>query len=137
MKTEKVRVLNTEQKNKKNNMKKNIRISKYRKLLPDLKYSSFTVEIFINFVMRQGKKALARKIVYCVLEELKVKWKLQENKELIDKLKTIIHDASPKIRITSIKKGGGVYQIPYALKSYKAFKITLKNIIKFAKKRSE
>lgn len=43
----------------------------------------------------------------------------------------------PMYRITTVKRGGGVYQVPYSLKKFTGFKKVIKNLIKYARQRKE
>ena len=38
-----------------------------RKVLPDPKYKDLVVAKFMNHIMKDGKKSVAEKIVYCLL----------------------------------------------------------------------
>lgn len=44
---------------------------KLKKKFPDIIYNSITVTLFVNFVMMDGKKQKAQKIVYTTMENLK------------------------------------------------------------------
>ena len=51
------------------------------KVKPDYKYGSFELEKFVNYIMEEGKKTTARRIVYSALdiEELKRLMPIQNN----------------------------------------------------------
>ena len=55
---------------------------------PDAKYGSLTIAKFINFVMYDGKKVTAEKIIYKALDQIKSKtkkhWQMEEMCNLID-----------------------------------------------------
>ena len=116
-----------------------IKNKKFRQLMPDIKYNSITVTLFINFIMQDGKKQTSKKIVYKVMENLRKHWKIEknDNEQLINRLKIIVRSCDPVYRITSVKRGGGVYQVPFLLKKFTGFKKSIKNLIKNAKKRKE
>jgi small subunit ribosomal protein S7 len=79
-----------------------------RKIKKDVIYSSELVEKFINRVMLDGKKSIARKIFYNAIknsaEELK-----SDPFEVFTK---IIENVSPAVEVRSRRVGGANYQVP-------------------------
>ena len=53
------------------------KIKARRAINPDLKYDSTIVEKFINQIMKEGKKSVARKIMYDTMDEIKAKTKAE------------------------------------------------------------
>ncbi|HDO23654.1 MAG TPA: hypothetical protein ENG99_00335, partial [bacterium] len=53
-----------------------------REIKPDFVYDSIKVEKFINYVMKEGKKSLARKIVYSTFDKINEKAKVKEENRL-------------------------------------------------------
>lgn len=84
------------------------RIKKKIEIKPDFMYNSLTAERFINHIMKSGKKSIARKIMYDVLEEIKNKTKL----EPIEVFEKAIQNASPLLEVRSRRVGGANYQVP-------------------------
>lgn len=76
---------------------------------PDLKFNSTRVEKFINSVMWDGKKSVARKVVYDALDIIKEKAKVENPVELFE---TAIRNVSPMMEIRSRRVGGANYQVP-------------------------
>ena len=56
---------------------------------PDAKYESLVLSKFINFVMYDGKKAAAEKIIYNTLDKIKEKTKEDPIKVLITQSVTL------------------------------------------------
>lgn len=75
---------------------------------PDYKYSSFTVEKFINYIMQSGKKSTARKIVYSSLDEVAKITK----KDPLQVFEEAIKNATPLLEVRSRRVGGANYQVP-------------------------
>ena len=103
------------------------RINKLRNINGDLKFNSINISKFINFVMKDGKKDKARKIVYKTIEELGENG-LEFFEELINKYKF-------QFSIKRKKLGGATYIIPTKLSLQKSISKLLKTIIKNARKR--
>lgn len=74
------------------------------RLLPD---ANPLVEKFINYLMLDGKKSIARKIFNDTLTLLK-----KDNAKPLDVFKNAVEQASPSIEVRSKRVGGGVYQVP-------------------------
>ncbi len=78
------------------------------KLIPDPLYNSAKIEKFTNYLMWKGKKALARKVVYQTLEEIKNKIKADP----LAVFEKAIENASPWVAVRSRRVGGATYQVP-------------------------
>lgn len=74
-----------------------------------MKYNSTRVEKFINSVMWDGKKSVARKVVYDALDIIKEKAKVENPVEVFD---TAIRNVGPQMEIRSRRVGGANYQVP-------------------------
>lgn len=76
---------------------------------PDTKYDSELLARFINVVMWDGKKSIARKVVYDALDEIK---KTDESLDPMAVFETAITNVSPTIEVRSRRVGGANYQVP-------------------------
>ena len=85
--------------------------SKKRKLLPDAKYDSVRITKFINYVMKDGKKEIASKVVYKALEELGKETKLKP----LEAFEKALNNIKPKMEVRSRRVGGANYQVPVAV----------------------
>ncbi len=74
----------------------------------DATYHDPTVAKLVNKVMWDGKKAVARTIVYGALERLSQ----ERNVEVPQLLREIIEKASPILEVRSRRVGGATYQVP-------------------------
>lgn len=89
------------------------------------------IEKFINYIMRDGKKNLARKIFYKALGEIK------ENGHMNPKSvwRKAIENASPEQMVKSKRIGGAVYQIPLDVSERKKFFYASKWILNAAREK--
>jgi small subunit ribosomal protein S7 len=79
-----------------------------RVVKPDAKYDSPTVAKLINYVMTDGKKNTAKKVVYGAFAKIAEKTE-QDPLEMFDRaLKNIM----PTVEVKSKRVGGANYQIP-------------------------
>ena len=65
-------------------------------------------EKFINFIMKHGKKSVAKRIYEDTLKDIKANGHM--NPTVV--VRTAIENASPTIMIKSKRIGGAVYQVP-------------------------
>ncbi len=100
-----------------------------RKIAPDPVYNSPIVAKFINYVMRRGKKTVARKIVYGAFEIIKEKTK----KEPLEVFDLAIKNASPLLEVKSRRVGGATYQVPVEVKGDRRLALAMRWIIQGAK----
>ena len=84
---------------------------KKRPIPPDPIYKSRIVTRLINKIMRDGKKTLAQKIVYNMLDSLS-----EDKREAVAILEQSIKNIMPKQEVRSRRVGGATYQVPIPLK---------------------
>lgn len=70
------------------------------------------VDKFINYIMREGKKSLAIKLLNDTFEEIKAKWQKKPEEVFSKALENVI----PKIEVRPKRVWGSVYQVPQEVK---------------------
>ncbi|MFT6765616.1 MAG: small subunit ribosomal protein S7 [Alteromonas naphthalenivorans] len=111
-------------------------VSYKRDIGVDLKYNSELVQKFINVIMDQGKKSIARSIMYDAIDVL-VK---QSNGDKEQGLKTFyraFENVVPAVEVRPRRVGGSVYQIPAEVRPERARALAIRWVIKAAKSRSD
>lgn len=88
-------------------MRKNKGIKK-RVPAPDYQYNNPTVSKFINYIMRDGKRSTARKVVYDAFDIVAEKTK-KEPMEIFDEA---LKNVAPQVEVKSKRVGGANYQVP-------------------------
>jgi len=76
---------------------------------PEVVYDSVRLSQFINYVMKDGKKTTARKVVYNALEDIKTKTK---NDNPIEIFEEALRNVGPSMEVRSRRVGGANYQVP-------------------------
>ena len=79
-----------------------------RKIEPDQKFNSIPIAKFINYIMRGGKKSVARSIVYDALEIVSEKTKQDGLSVFNQAMKNI----QPAVEVKGKRIGGANYQVP-------------------------
>ncbi|MBI2020293.1 30S ribosomal protein S7 [Candidatus Daviesbacteria bacterium] len=103
-----------------------------KKVLPlDPIYNSRLVTRVINKVMRDGKRSIAQKLVYMVLEQIK-----QTKQDPIAVLEKAILNVSPKMEVRPRRVGGASYQVPSEVRGDRKEALAIRWILEGAKKRA-
>ncbi|MDP3052132.1 MAG: 30S ribosomal protein S7 [bacterium] len=105
------------------------KIKKKFKLNPDPLFNSIDIEKFTNYLMWEGKKSTARKVVYQTLEEIKKKTK----GDPIAIFQKAIENTSPMIAVRSRRVGGATYQVPKEIPANKRLAMAMRWIIMAAR----
>ncbi len=79
-----------------------------RDIAPDNKYGSVLVSKLVNYVMKDGKKSVAEKVVYACMD--KVAEDTKENP--IDVFDEALKNITPTVEVKSKRVGGANYQVP-------------------------
>ena len=95
-------------------------------IAPDFKYNSIKVEKFINYVMQDGKKNTARKIVYGAFEIIKEKTKTDNPLEVFDKA---LKNVGPMTEVRSRRIGGANYTVPRDVRSERRLTLAMRWIL--------
>ncbi len=120
---------NTEPRNQ-NNMSRKRKAPK-RIFYPDSKYQSLTLAKFINFVMYDGKKTAAEKVIYSALDQIKEKTK----EDPIKVFNEAINNIRPTLEVRSRRVGGATYQVPVEVKTKRSQTLALRWLLSATRKR--
>ena len=122
--------LNTESKNQNKFMSRKKKAPR-RISYPDPKYRSLTLSKFVNFVMYDGNKSTAEKIIYSALEKIKQKTK----EDPIKIFNGAVNNISPNLEVRSRRVGGATYQVPVEVKSTRSQTLALRWLLEATRKR--
>ena len=99
-------------------------------VLPDSKYQSELLSHFINVVMWDGKKTIAREIVYKALDEIKTR---DDAADPLAVFETAITNVAPTVEVRSRRVGGANYQVPREVSPERRRSLALRWIISAAR----
>ncbi|NCU43198.1 30S ribosomal protein S7 [Candidatus Falkowbacteria bacterium] len=102
-----------------------------RDIQGDVKYNDVTIAKFINYVMEDGKKSRAEKIVYDSFELIKEKTK-QDPRHVFNKA---IKKVSPLVEVRGKRVGGANYQVPFQVRGERRYYLGCNWLIKAAQDR--
>ena len=104
-----------------------------RIITPDPKFNDVLVAKFINSVLKDGKKHLARKIVYDAFDMAESRSKHTG----LEIFKKAVQNVKPVLEIRARRVGGATYQVPVEVRSTRRQALGIRWIIAAAHERSE
>ena len=102
---------------------------KQHPITPDFKYNDINVSKFVNYIMRKGKKTIARKIIYNAFDIVEEKTK----QEPLEVFELALKNAAPLLEVKSKRVGGATYQVPREVKGNRKLSLAMRWIILGAK----
>jgi len=99
----------------------------------DPKYNDTLVSEFINCVMKQGKKHLARRIVYDAFSIIEERTKANG----LDIFKKAVSNARPVLEVKARRVGGATYQVPTEVRGNRSIALAIRWLIGYANDRKE
>jgi small subunit ribosomal protein S7 len=79
-----------------------------RRIMPDPKFNDVVVTKFVNNIMTDGKKNIARKIMYNAMKQIAAKTK----QDPLEVFKQALANVAPQTEVRSRRVGGATYQVP-------------------------
>ncbi|NIO48833.1 MAG: 30S ribosomal protein S7 [Candidatus Aminicenantes bacterium] len=105
---------------------------KKRKPQPDHFYNSTLISIFVNTILKKGKKSLAQKIVYTAMERVKQKAK-EDPLKMFEKA---VENVRPVLETKSRRVGGATYQVPVEVSLNRSTSLAVRWLIRHARDRA-
>jgi small subunit ribosomal protein S7 len=105
-------------------MRRKLKIKK--EIPPDYQYNSVLVTKFINHLMYDGKKSVARKVLYSSFGLLKKDFKVDDPISIFEEA---IKNVSPALEVRSRRVGGANYQVPREVKADRRVTLAMRWII--------
>ncbi len=105
---------------------------KKRKPQPDHFYNSTIISIFVNNILKKGKKNTAQKIVYTAMERVKQKAK-EDPLKMFEKA---VENVRPMLETKSRRVGGATYQVPIEVASNRSTSLAVRWLIRYARGRA-
>jgi small subunit ribosomal protein S7 len=102
-----------------------------REIAPDGKYSSKTLQMFINKVMIDGKKSTAEGIVYGALQRMEE----QQGRPAMDIFDQAMRNATPAVEVKPRRVGGATYQVPVDIRAERRVSLAMRWLVRSARAR--
>lgn len=99
----------------------------------DPKYEDPILGHFINKLMWDGKKELARKIIYSAFEEIGKK----ASQDALSVFKKALENCKPSLEVRSRRVGGATYQVPVDVRPVRRTTLAMRWLILHSRSRKE
>ncbi len=93
-----------------------------RPVEPDVKYNNVHLTMFVNRMMRGGKKSTARSVVYDALELVEERAK----RDPIEVFEQALRNATPVLEVKPRRVGGSTYQVPVEVEPGRALSLAMR-----------
>jgi small subunit ribosomal protein S7 len=103
-----------------------------RKIVPDIRYNSEHVEMFVNRVMSRGKKSTAIAIVYGAFDLIAERTK----RNALELFEQALKNSTPLVEVKPRRVGGATYQVPVEVPPDRRVSLGLRWLIASARARS-
>ena len=104
-----------------------------RQIDPDPRFKSVLVSKFINNIMQQGKKSIARIIFYDAMDLVEERVNEETPLEVFEKA---MEKVRPRVEVKSRRVGGATYQVPIEVRPERRNALAIRWLISFSSKRS-
>lgn len=101
-----------------------------RQTPPDPIYGSLLLAKFINKVMEDGKKSVARRVVYNALDKFSKRIKADDP---LIAFEQALENAKPSLEVKSRRIGGATYQVPIEIPHNRRISMAMGWIINFSR----
>ena len=108
------------------------KVSPVRPVLPDPRFGSKVLAKFVARMMVDGKKSVARGIVYDALDIVQKK----TNEQPLEVFLKAIENVKPAVEVKSRRVGGSTYQVPVEVRETRRDALAMRWIIQAARDRS-
>lgn len=105
-----------------------------REVIPDPVFKDVVIAKFVNKMMIQGKKAVAQKLFYSAMDELKGK---VAGEEPLAIFKKALENCKPSLEVRSRRVGGATYQVPTDVRPSRRLALAMRWMIEYARARGE
>jgi small subunit ribosomal protein S7 len=104
-----------------------------RELLPDPIYNDKVVTKLINYIMLDGKRGVAQKIVYDAFDVISKK----TGREALEVFREALDNIMPVLEVKARRVGGATYQVPMEVRHDRRLALGLRWLVSYARKRGE
>lgn len=103
-----------------------------REIEPDLRYNNVMVQMFINRMMKGGKKSTAQQIMYDSFDLVEARMKRQP----LEVFELAMENVTPQIEVKPRRVGGATYQVPMEVPLHRRTSLAIRWMLQAARSRS-
>ncbi len=102
-----------------------------RVIPPDQKFNNVHVAMFINRMMRGGKKSVAQRLMYDAFDLIEERAK----KDPVELFEQALRNVAPAVEVKPMRVGGATYQVPTEVPAHRAITLAMRWILENARAR--
>ena len=99
---------------------------------PDLRYDNMHMAMFINRLMRDGKKSTARRVMYDSMDLIDERG----NTPAIEVFEQALGNVMPRVEVKPRRVGGATYQVPQPVDGHRQISLAMRWLLAAARSRS-
>ncbi|RMG89725.1 MAG: 30S ribosomal protein S7 [Chloroflexi bacterium] len=99
---------------------------------PDLRYNSVHVAMFVNRLMKNGKKSVAQRILYDSFDLIEARAK----RPPLEVFEQALQNVMPQIEVKPRRVGGATYQVPVPVEPHRQISLAMRWLLQAARNRS-
>ncbi len=103
-----------------------------REVEPDLKYGNRHVSMFVNRLMRDGKKSTARRVLYDSFDLIDSRG----DKPALDVFEQALQNVMPQVEVKPRRVGGATYQVPIPVSGSRQTSLAMRWLLMAARSRN-
>jgi len=103
-----------------------------REILPDPKYGSQVLTMFMNKLMIKGKKATAQAITYNAFDIIEN----QTKKQAMEVFEEALKNSTPLLQVKARRVGGATYQVPVEVPAQRGMMMAMRWLVANSRARS-
>ncbi|MBN1680040.1 MAG: 30S ribosomal protein S7 [Anaerolineae bacterium] len=100
-------------------------------IVPDVKYNNIHVTMFVNRMMRGGKKSTACRVIYDAFDLIEERAK----RDPVEVFEQALRNATPVLEVKPRRVGGSTYQVPVEVEPNRAFSLSMRWLLASARGR--
>ena len=102
-----------------------------REILPDPKYGSQVLTMFMNKMMMMGKKATSQGIIYDAFDIIEK----QTKKPAMEVFEEALKNSTPLVQVKARRVGGATYQVPVEVPAQRGMMMAMRWLVSYSRER--
>jgi small subunit ribosomal protein S7 len=98
---------------------------------PDLRYNNVHVSMFVNRLMKDGKKSTAQRVLYDSFEIVEAK----TNRSAAEIFEQALENVAPRVEVKPRRVGGATYQVPIPVEPQRQIALSMRWLLMAARSR--
>jgi small subunit ribosomal protein S7 len=103
-----------------------------RDVEPDLKYGNVHISMFVNRLMRSGKKSTAQGILYDSFDMIAERSK----RPAVEVFEQALQNVMPQVEVKPRRVGGATYQVPMPVEAHRQLSLAMRWLLTAARARN-